>query len=161
MNRLTALIAGSWLGMQVLAGYVAAPILFKNLEKMQAGELAGKLFTIVGYYGLAAWFLVYIVARMEAASAKPRRWIALQIVLIGINQLLIHPVIQAVKYGQDHPLRRISHHFSSGSCESSCMTEFAFWHGFSSLLYMTITVLGLFILSVFLRLSFQSKRTQL
>ena len=33
MNRLCALLTGLWLGMQIMAGYVAAPILFERLGK--------------------------------------------------------------------------------------------------------------------------------
>ncbi|WP_107687536.1 DUF4149 domain-containing protein [Neisseria wadsworthii] len=159
MNRFAALIAGSWLGMQIMAGYVAAPILFKSLDRVPAGDIAGKLFTVVGYYGLAAWFLVYAVARIQSYSKKPQRWIALQIVLLGINQLAVTPVIEAIKQGQHHPLLAVSNLFLSPSSEAGGMTEFAFWHGLSSLIYMATSVLGLLLLSVFLRLSFGEKKT--
>lgn len=33
MNRLCALLTSLWLGMQVMAGYIAAPILFERLGK--------------------------------------------------------------------------------------------------------------------------------
>ncbi|OSI11711.1 DUF4149 domain-containing protein [Neisseria canis] len=160
MNRFAALIAGSWLGMQIMAGYVAAPILFKSLDRVPAGDIAGKLFTVVGYYGLAAWFLVYAVARIQSRSKKPQRWIALQIVLLGINQLAVTPVIETVKQGQHHPLLAISNLFISPSNQADALTEFAFWHGLSSLIYMATSVLGLLLLSVFLRLGFGDKKTR-
>lgn len=157
MNRLAALIAGSWLGAQIFAGYVAAPVLFKSLEKAQAGEIAGRLFTVAGYLGLAAWCLVYLLARTGKAAPKPRRWIALQIMLIGLNLLVIQPVIDAVKRNTPYPLQNFFHSlFHSGhSSETGALTEFAFWHGFSSLVYMAVTVLGLLILSVYLRFEFK------
>ena len=55
MKRVAALLMSVWLGVQIGVGYVVAPILFANLEKMQAGQLAGELFHIVHYLGLFAW----------------------------------------------------------------------------------------------------------
>ena len=55
MNLLYKIIqtaAAMWLGMQLTAGYVTAPILFRLLPKMQAGEIAGILFAITALCGL-------------------------------------------------------------------------------------------------------------
>lgn len=55
MNLLYKIIqtaAAMWLGMQLTAGYVTAPILFRILPKMQAGEIAGILFAITALCGL-------------------------------------------------------------------------------------------------------------
>ena len=38
MNRLCALLTGLWLGMQIMAGYVAAPILFETAWQAGSGE---------------------------------------------------------------------------------------------------------------------------
>ena len=41
LYKITQTAAVMWLGMQLTAGYVTAPILFRLLPKMQAGEIAG------------------------------------------------------------------------------------------------------------------------
>ena len=56
MNLLYKIIqtaAAMWLGMQLTAGYVTAPILFRLLPKMQAGEIAGILFAITALLWLS------------------------------------------------------------------------------------------------------------
>ena len=63
MNRLCALLTSLWLGMQVMAGYIAAPILFERLGKQEAGNIAGMLFSINNYFGLLAWTVAWLVVR--------------------------------------------------------------------------------------------------
>ena len=63
MNRLCALLTSLWLGMQVMAGYIAAPILFERLGKQEAGNIAGVLFSINNYFGLLAWIVAWLVVR--------------------------------------------------------------------------------------------------
>lgn len=59
MNLLYKIIqtaAAMWLGMQLTAGYVTAPILFRILPKMLAGEIAGILFAITALCGLVIFW---------------------------------------------------------------------------------------------------------
>ena len=46
MERLAGLLAGTWLGVQITAGYIAAPLLFEHFNKMDAGNIAGSMFTV-------------------------------------------------------------------------------------------------------------------
>ena len=41
MNKLAAVLAGVWLGLQLGIGYVAVPVLFQHMGKMEAGAMAG------------------------------------------------------------------------------------------------------------------------
>ena len=62
MNLLYKIIhtaAAMWLGMQLTAGYVTAPILFRLLPKIQAGEIAGILFAITALCGLVIFGAAY------------------------------------------------------------------------------------------------------
>ncbi len=52
-RKISLYAATLWLGMQIMAGYIVAPVLFKMLPKMQAGEIAGVLFDILSWSGLA------------------------------------------------------------------------------------------------------------
>ncbi|MGN6921707.1 DUF4149 domain-containing protein, partial [Neisseria sp. P0017.S008] len=57
-----------WLGMQLTAGYVTAPILVRILPKMLAGEIAGILFAITAICGLAIFGVAYAFFRRQLAS---------------------------------------------------------------------------------------------
>ena len=135
MQKLAAVLAGIWLGFQLGAGYVAAPLLFQNLDRMQAGALAGVLFEVAAYFGLAVWVLVLAVYKSRARRGYGRaytpKWMVLLLVLLAANQFLITPAIMALKAGEAHWLPALL----GGS--------FGRWHGVSSVVYMVCSLIGL------------------
>lgn len=135
MKKLAGVLAGAWLGLQLGVGYLVAPVLFQNLERMQAGALAGVLFTVTAYIGMFVWLLVYFTGRSEQKRAYTRahtgKWILLLLVLLAVNQFLITPVIEAHKTGTANWLLTLL----GGS--------FGRWHGTSTIIYMVCSVLGL------------------
>ncbi|WP_307754458.1 DUF4149 domain-containing protein [Neisseria gonorrhoeae] len=88
-RKISLYAATLWLGMQIMAGYIAAPVLFKMLPKMQAGEIAGVLFDILSWSGLAVWGTVLAAA-------------------LAANQFLVTPVIEALKYGHENWLLSVA-----------------------------------------------------
>ena len=145
MNRLCALLTSLWLGMQVMAGYVAAPILFERLGKQEAGNIAGMLFSINNYFGLLAWTVAWLVVRSnrnrsfsDNCKAVPK-FIILLLLLTASNQFLISPVIAAHKTGTANWLLSLL----GGS--------FGMWHGISSIIYLVCSVLGLGLLWRYLK----------
>lgn len=145
MNRLCALLTSLWLGMQVMAGYVAAPILFEQLGKQEAGNIAGVLFSINNYFGLLAWIVAWLVVRSERnrslsdnGKVAPK-FIILLLLLTASNQFLISPVIAAHKTGTENWLLSLL----GGS--------FGMWHGISSIIYLVCSVLGLGLLWRYLK----------
>lgn len=135
MNKLAVALAGIWLGMQVMAGYVAAPVLFKSLPKLQAGVIAGELFNVVSYAGLVIWALVYFVGKRAAAVRNVQsingKLIAVLWLGLAANQFLVTPVIEAHKTQTTNWLLSLT----GGS--------FGMWHGISSLIYMICAILAL------------------
>ncbi len=135
MNKLAVALAGIWLGMQVMAGYVAAPVLFKSLPKLQAGAIAGELFNVVSYAGLVIWALVYFVGKRAAAVRNVQsingKLIAVLWLGLAANQFLVTPVIEAHKTQTTNWLLSLT----GGS--------FGMWHGISSLIYMICAILAL------------------
>lgn len=135
MNKSAAALAGIWLGMQVMAGYVAAPVLFKTLPKLQAGAIAGELFDVVSYTGLAVWAWVYFVGKRSAEVGNGRppnsKLIAVLWLGLAVNQFLVTPVIDAHKTQTANWLLKLT----GGS--------FGMWHGISSLIYMVCAILAL------------------
>ncbi len=135
MKKLAGVLAGAWLGLQLGVGYLVAPVLFQNLERMQAGALAGVLFTVTAYIGMFVWLLVYFTGRSEQKRAYARahtgKWILLLLALLAVNQFLITPVIEAHK-----------------TCTANWLLtllggSFGRWHGTSTIIYMVCSVLGL------------------
>ena len=145
MNRLCALLTSLWLGMQVMAGYVAAPILFERLGKQEAGNIAGVLFSINNYFGLLAWIVAWLVVRSnqnrsfsDNGKVAPK-FIILLLLLTASNQFLISPVLAAHKTGTANWLLSLL----GGS--------FGMWHGISSIIYLVCSVLGLGLLWRYLK----------
>ncbi|WP_016686918.1 DUF4149 domain-containing protein [Neisseria sicca] len=145
MNRLCALLTSLWLGMQVMAGYIAAPILFERLGKQEAGNIAGVLFSINNYFGLLAWIVAWLVVRSnrnrsfsDNGKVAPK-FIILLLLLTASNQFLISPVIEAHKTGTANWLLSLL----GGS--------FGMWHGISSIIYLVCSVLGLGLLWRYLK----------
>jgi putative membrane protein len=145
MNRLCALLTSLWLGMQVMAGYVAAPILFERLGKQEAGYFSRVLFFINNYFGLLAWTMAWLAVRSnrnrsfsDNGKAAPK-FIILLLLLTASNQFLISPVIAAHKAGTTNWLLSLL----GGS--------FAMWHGISSIIYLVCSVLGLGLLWRYLK----------
>ncbi|HEZ7688484.1 TPA: DUF4149 domain-containing protein [Neisseria meningitidis] len=121
-RKISRYVATLWLGMQIMAGYIAAPVLFKMLPKMQAGEIAGVLFDILSWSGLAVWGAV-----LAAAFAALLLFL---LSALAANRFLITPVIEALKYGHENWLLS----FVGGS--------FGMWHGISSIVFMATALLS-------------------
>ncbi|MHB1233585.1 MAG: DUF4149 domain-containing protein [Burkholderiales bacterium] len=127
-----------WVGSLWAIGYIAAPTLFSALSDRQlAGMLAGKLFTITAYVGMACGFylLFYRLATEGARAFKQGFfWIVLtMLVLTLIGHFGIQPIIQHLKV-------------QGGTAEvmhSVVASRFARWHGIASILYLIQSLLGL------------------
>ncbi|ATD65077.1 DUF4149 domain-containing protein [Neisseria weixii] len=135
MNKSVVALAGIWLGMQMMAGYIAAPVLFEILPKLQAGAIAGELFNVVSCTGLVVWALVYFAGKRVAAAHNIRsingKLIAALWLGLAVNQFLVTPVIEAHKTQTTNWLLSLT----GGS--------FGMWHGISSLIYMICAILAL------------------
>ncbi|MDO4695999.1 MAG: DUF4149 domain-containing protein [Neisseria sp.] len=136
MNRIAALLIGTWFGMQISA-YLIAPVLFDRLNSSQAGGIAGILFSINAYSGLAVWLFSFFLIRHEHGHFFYRNsqrfdslLILIQMASLAFTQFVVTPVISAHKNGVEHFLFHLSRSFS-------------FWHGVSQSIYLFSTVLGL------------------
>lgn len=134
-QRILAIAIGAWLGLHIGFGYIAAPVLFAHLEKMQAGNIAGILFHFVNWVGIIVWLATYLAIKKQRQYLNfyPRRIeiIIPLVILLVINEFLISPVIEALKTQQENWL----HTLIGGG--------FGSWHGVSSILYLIIGLLGL------------------
>ena len=91
-----------WVGSVWAIGYIAAPVLFLTLSDRQiAGDLAGRMFTVVSYLGLACGAVLLLFAALAAGRRWARSWrvwvLAGMLLLVGIGQFVLHPAMQQLK----------------------------------------------------------------
>lgn len=127
-----------WVGGLWTIGYIVAPTLFTTLADRQlAAMLAGKLFVLIGWIGLAAaaYLLIFMLLRIGSVALK--RWsfwlVLLMLGLTAASQFGIHPILAQLK--ADALPREVM--------ESVMRDRFVAWHGIASILYLLQSVLGL------------------
>lgn len=129
-----------WVGGLWAIGYLAAPVLFASLgDRQLAGQVAGKLFALVGWIGLgcAVYLLVFLVARAGGRVVRQGLfWLVLVMALLtAASQFGIQPLMAQLK--ADALPREVM--------ESVLRDRFAAWHGISSILYLVQSLLGLWL----------------
>ncbi|MBS1146010.1 MAG: hypothetical protein H6R08_186 [Proteobacteria bacterium] len=127
-----------WIGGMWAIGYVAAPVLFANLnDKQLAGMLAGKLFELMAWIAIvaASYLLIYRLVRDGGAALKTFFFwaVVLMLVLTLAGHFGIQPIMQGLK---DQAMPR-------AVMQSVFADRFARWHGVSSILYLIQSALGL------------------
>jgi hypothetical protein len=136
-DGLHAIALTLWIGGLWAVGLLVAPTLFYAMsDRVIAGSIAGRLFTLVAYIGIgcAAYLLFFRLARFGATALKHGRfWIVLtMLVLILIGEFGVQPVLAAIR-NQALPAEVM---------ESMFRDRFATWHGVASVLYLIECVLG-------------------
>ena len=126
-----------WVGGLWAIGGIAAPTLFYRLtDRTLAGGLAGAMFTLVAWSGMAcaAYLLLFLVVRRGLGVWKSGVfWLVLMMLALtlaghfGIGPILAQLRVEALP-------RQIM--------ESTLRDRFAAWHGVSSGLYLIESLLG-------------------
>jgi hypothetical protein len=127
-----------WIGGLWAVGYLVAPTLFYTLaDRALAGMVAGKLFTLIAYVGIACavYLLLYRLVRFGGASFKHAIfWIVLVLLVLTLaGEFGVQPILASLK---DQALPK-------GVMESVFRDRFAAWHGVASVLYLIQSVLGI------------------
>ncbi len=127
-----------WIGGMWAIGYIAAPVLFGSLsDKQLAGLLAGKLFDLMAWIGMATavYLLIYRIAQDGGAALKTLFFwvVALMLALILAGHFGIQPIMQGLKNAA----------MPQAVMQSVLADRFARWHGISSILYLIQSALGL------------------
>lgn len=136
-EALQSIAATLWVGGMWAIGYVVAPVLFSRLgDRALAGLVAGKLFSLIAWIGIACatYLLLFRLMRYRAAALRQGVvWIvALMLVLVCAGEFGVQPVMAALK---EQALPR-------QVMESVLRDRFAAWHGVSSVLYVIQSLLG-------------------
>lgn len=132
----TRLLAGErilltlWVGGLWTIGYIVAPALFANLEdRALAGTLAGAMFNIIAWVGLACGSLLLLFNQLRASEKRINLRavvLVLMLILIAIGQFVLTPKIAALRV--------------DGLVGNEA---FATLHGIASVAYLITSVLGL------------------
>ncbi len=128
-----------WVGALWAIGYIAAPLLFAGVaDRLLAGNLAGRMFTVVGWLGLGcgAYLLLFMLLRLGAAALKRLVfWLVLLMLLLAAAQLFgLQPLIAQLR----------SEGVPRELAEAATKSRFATWHGVASVLYLVQSLLGVF-----------------
>jgi predicted cobalt transporter CbtA len=137
-DNLSLIAITLWVGGLWAIGYIAAPVLFAALsDKMLAGMLAGRMFTVIAYVGIACgtYLVLYRPARFGAVAFKQGMfWASVGMLLLTvIGHFGIQPILEALK-AQALP---------RDVMQTVLKNRFAAWHGISSGLYLLQSLLGL------------------
>ena len=136
-DSLYALLLTLWVGSLWAIGYVAAPTLFSTLaDRQMAGDIAGSLFAVSGWLGVACgvYVMIYLLARQEMAALKRAAfWLALLMVALTLVSLFGTQPLMAELKAEALP-RQVM--------ESVLKDRFAAWHGIASILYLLQSGLG-------------------
>jgi hypothetical protein len=114
-----------WVGGLWTIGYLVAPTLFAVLssDRQTAGMLAGKLFELMGWVGLACASYLLLFLLLRSGSAVMRRWnfwlLLLMLVLTAVSLFGLQPLLAQLK--ADALPREVM--------ESVLRNRFAAWHG--------------------------------
>lgn len=135
-DKLAAVTITAWVG-ALWAMAAVAYVLFGNLDKQLAGTLAGRMFSLVSYLGMASAFylLVHRLARFGTSALRQGFfWAVLMMLLLVLaDHFGIRPILAGLK-AQAMPADVMQSVFAS---------RFEKWHGIASIAYLMESLLGL------------------
>ena len=138
LRHLATLSITLWVGGMWLLGYVVVPVLFKSLpDRMLAGKVAGELFTLLAFIGIACalYLLAYHLYRSGRAALHSAgfRLVAAMLLLVCIGEFALQPILADLK-AQVAPLDVM---------KSALAAQFKTWHAVSGSVYLVQSLLGI------------------
>lgn len=135
--RLSLIIVTLWAGALWMTG-ISAYVLFDSLQdKQMAGMLAGKLFTVVSYIGMASAFYLLIHRLVHNGTMALKQaffWaVFLMLLLVLAGHFGIQPILEGLK----------AQAFPADVMQSVFADRFRNWHGVASIAYVIECVLAI------------------
>ncbi|MBD3821549.1 MAG: DUF4149 domain-containing protein [Thiotrichales bacterium] len=126
------LLCAVWLTTNVTIGYIVAPVLFKVLDKMQAGQVMSILLNGLYFFDLAIILLmIFGLMLSQKCHIKRESWLIVSAILVGMNQWFISPKMEWLKLhdmkGQVMQLSFMEWHGVSQVVFLLMLLSFAFW----------------------------------
>ena len=136
LSRLNLIVVTLWVGALWTTG-LTAYVLFDTLQDKQlAGSLAGKLFTIVSYIGMASAFYLLVQRLLDYGTGALKQgffWaVFVMLLLILAGHFGIQPILAQLK--ADAMPADVMH--------SIFAQRFGKWHGIASVAYLVECLLG-------------------
>ena len=136
LARLNLIVVTLWVGVLWMTG-LTAYVLFDTLQDKQlAGSLAGKLFTVVSYIGMASAFYLLVQRLMDYGTGALKQsffWaVFVMLLLILAGHFGIQPILAQLK--ADAMPADVMH--------SIFAERFGKWHGIASVAYLVECLLG-------------------
>lgn len=134
------LLLTCWVGALWAIGYLAVPTLFAQLDdRMLAGMLAGRLFTLVSFLGLfcGGVLMLGVVFRAGRQVLRSTRFwlLLLMLLLVVAGEFFLQPLMAQLK--------------AEGLAEGSAQAvQFARLHGVASVLYLINSLCGLLLIGM-------------
>jgi MFS family permease len=123
-----------WIGGIWATGYLVVPVIFKSLEnKSVAGQVAGNIFTVMSWAGLASALVLVLCYWFVDRSRWRYAVLLLMFFLVLVNLFVLTPQIDAIRESVGTALQ-------SGS---EIYRRFAMLHGIASGLFLVVSLLGL------------------
>ena len=136
LSRLNLIVITLWVGSLWTTG-LSAYVLFDSLQDKQlAGSLAGKLFTVVSYIGMASGFYLLIQRLLDYGTGALKQsffWAVFVLLLLVLaGHFGIQPILAQLK--ADAMPADVMH--------SIFAERFGKWHGVASVAYLVECLLG-------------------
>jgi hypothetical protein len=125
------MVAALWAGSLWTIGFVVAPALFRMLERRQAGDVAGQLFMIEAWIGVAC--AVALVATRDRAQESQRAVIALVLAMLAcivVGYFGVQPIMSSLRA-------------QPPGADAAWWQSFGLWHAVSTAFYAVESVLAL------------------
>lgn len=122
-----------WVGSLWAVGFIVAPVLFSELDdRALAGSLAGSLFTLTSYLGLACGAMLLVLNGLRYRGINWRAIVFVSmLVLVVIGQFVVTPMVAELRL--------------QGLTDTP---RFGQLHGMASVLFLLTSVLGLLLVAV-------------
>ncbi len=137
-HRIALLVTTLWVGSLWAIGYIAVPVLFAELRenRMMAGMLAGQMFTITAYVGLAcAGYLLLYYGHRSGLAAFKHPIVRIIVVLLALSiagQFGLRPLMADLK----------AQAFPGDVMQSSQAAKFGVLHGVAEIIYAAQSLLA-------------------
>ncbi|MDX8384729.1 MAG: DUF4149 domain-containing protein [Ghiorsea sp.] len=123
------------LGLLVVPAYVVVPLLFGELESVQAGLIAGKIFHISNLAILLLAVAAAIFCYRLSHVAKSTWYVLIAVaLLVACNTFAVASVMAMIKAEAGD--------ISALAQDDSMRWMFAFWHGLGSIIHLLSTLLA-------------------
>jgi Domain of unknown function (DUF4149) len=136
LARVNLIVITLWVGALWMTGLTAYVLFDSMQDKQLAGSLAGKLFTIVSYIGLASAFYLLIQRLLDYGTGALKQsyfWaIFFMLLLILAGHFGIQPILAQLKIDA----------LANNITQTVFADRFKTWHGVASVAYLAQCLLG-------------------